>query len=386
MTIDIASLWLIVGMTALLSGIANSIIHLSSLQVRGIGYWAVFSFLFAIGISLSRNANVGSMQDWIFLGDVILVTAFTSLYIGVRELKDKHIHQWVLLGALWVAAVCLMYYADEIAPDDALRLSVFSLYVAVISIMCSYEIYKEISFRSKGQISLLVIFTAVALFMVGKVVALYGYDIVENSQEHSQWLLATGLVMQVSLIWFIFSVVLIVAEKLQDKLAENGYKDHLTGLLNQKGIEETAERVLKRNQRTKTPVTLLIVDVDFFREMNDTYGYTFSNTVLQRVGDLIEDTLRFEDFSARYQSDVFVILLEGATKDGMLLPAQRIINALDEEDLNIDDTLVPCTVSVGIATSTGGKDFYDLVQLAHAALLDVKAEGGNNLKVSGETS
>ena len=386
MAIDIVSLWMIVGMTALLSGIANSIIYLSSLQVKGIGYWAAFSFAFALGIALSSTTNVVSMQAWFILANIILVTAFTSLYIGVREIKDKHSHPWIILGALWVAAVCLIYYTYEISPDIHLRHSVFNLYVAIISLMCSYELYKGISFRSKGQISLLAIFIGVALFMVGKVAAQYGYNIVENSQEHNQWLMAMGLVMQVSLVWFIFSVVLIVAERLQEKLAENGYKDHLTGLLNQKGIEETAERVLKRNQRTQTPVTLLIVDVDFFREMNDTYGYTFSNTVLQRVGDLIEDTLRFEDFSARYQSDVFVILLEGATKEGMLLPAQRIINALDEEDLNIDDTLVPCTVSIGIATSTGGKDFYDLVQLAHAALLDVKAEGGNDFKVSGEES
>lgn len=380
---DIESLWIIVGMTALLSGIANSIISYSSLQIKGIGYWAVFSFLFAIGITFSRTAHIVSSHDW-FLADIIFVTAFTSLYIGVREIKDEHIHPWILLGVLWVVAVCLIYYANQIASDPHLRLSVFSLYVAVISLMCSYEIYKDISFRSKGQVSLLVIFVGVALFMVAKIAAQYGYTIVENSQGHSHWLLATGLVMQVSLIWFIFSVVLIVAEKLQTKLAENGYKDHLTGLLNQKGIEETAERVLKRSQRTQTPVTLMIIDVDFFREMNDTYGYTFANTVLQRVGDLIEDTLRFEDFSARYQSDVFVILLEGSSKEGVLLPAQRILKALDEEDLNIDDTLVPCTVSIGVATSTGGKDFYDLVQLAHAALLDVKAEGGNNLKVSGE--
>lgn len=386
MTIDIESLWIIIGMTALLSGIANSIISYSSLQVKGIGYWVAFSFLFAIGIAFSRTANIESLQNWVLLSDMIFVTAFTMLYVGVREIKDKHIHPWILLGALWVATISLINNAYEIAPDAHVRLSVFSLYVAIISVMCSYEIYKNISFRSKGQVSLLVIFVGVALFMIGRIAAQYGYDIIENSQGHGQWFLAMGLVMQVSLIWFIFSVVLIVAEKLQDKLAENGYKDHLTGLLNQKGIEETAERVLKRNQRTQTPVTLLIVDVDFFREMNDTYGYTFANSVLQRVGELIEDTLRFEDFSARYQSDVFVMLLEGATKEGVLLPAQRILNALDEEDLNIDDTLVPCTVSIGIATSTGGKDFYDLVQLAHAALLDVKAEGGNSIKVSGEDS
>ena len=389
MAIDLESLWILVGLTAFLSGIGNVIISNSNLQVKGIGYWAIFSFLFATAIAFSSTGNIVDIArspDLVPFSDFIFVTAFTSLYIGVREVKNKQTHPWLLIGGLWVAAVCLIYFATTISVETNLELSVFSLYVAIISIMCIYELYKDISYQSKGQISLLVIFICVVLFMICKIAAQYGYDLTKGSEGYLQWLLATGLVMQICLIWFIFSVVLIVADKLQTEISESGHTDHLTGLLNQKGIEDTAERVLKRNQRTQTPVTLLMIDVDFFREMNDTYGYLFANAVLQRVGILIEDTLRFEDFCARYQADVFILILEGSSEEGVLLPAQRILNSLDEYDLNIDDTLVPCTVSIGIATSTGGKDFYDLVQLAHEALLEVKSQGGNGLKVSGKDS
>lgn len=381
MNIDLGSLWLVIAMTAFLSGIANTIISLSSLQVKGIGYWAIFSFLFTAGILLSSNANILSVIDWASFSDVFFVTAFTSLYVGVREIKNEQIHPWMLLGTLWVAAVCLIYYTTAISPDAHMRLSIFSLYVAIISVMCSFQIYKNLSYQSKGQISLLVIFVGVALFMAGKFVAQYGYDLTVGSAGYNQWLIATGLVMQICLIWFIFSVVLIVAEKLQAELAESGHRDYLTGLLNQNGITETAERVLKRNLRTQTPVTLLMIDIDSFKEMNHVYGYVFANSILQRVGQLIQETLRFEDSCSRYQADVFVLILEGSCDEDILLPAQRILNALDEDDLNIEDTLVPCTVSMGIASSTGDKDFYDLMQLAHKTLQEVKMQGGNGIKV-----
>lgn len=381
MNIDLGSLWLVIAMTAFLSGIANTIISLSSLQVKGIGYWAIFSFLFTAGILLSSNANILNVTVWASLTDVIFVTAFTSLYVGVREIKNEQIHPWMLLGTLWVVAVCLIYYTTEISPNSNMRLSIFSLYVAVISVMCSLQIYKDLSYQSKGQISLLVIFVSVALFMAGKIAAQYSYDLTVGSVGDKQWLIATGFVMQICLIWFIFSVVLIVAEKLQAELAESGHRDYLTGLLNQNGITETAERVLKRNLRTQTPVTLLMIDIDSFKEMNHVYGYVFANSILQRVGQLIQETLRFEDSCSRYQADVFVLILEGSCDEDILLPAQRILNALDEDDLNIEGTLVPCTVSMGIASTTGDKDFYDLMQLAHKTLQEVKMQGGNGIKV-----
>ncbi len=380
MNIDPFTLWAVIGLTALISGIANSIICLSHLQIKGVGYWAIFSFLFVIGILFSVTVNVVDLLDWASFSDIIFFTAFTFLYVGVREIRSRQTHPWILLGGLWVFAVSLVYYASVISPDAELRIVIFSLYVALISVMCGYQLIIDFSFQSKGQLSLLIIFVSVSLFMISKVVALYGYELSLGSQGYDQWLIATGFVMQISLSWFIFSVVLIAAEKLQSELSQCGFTDSLTGLLNKKGFEEIAQRVLKRNQRSQTPVTLVIIDVDFFKDMNEAYGYEFANGILKKIANLISETVRFEDSSSRYQADVFFILIEGASKEDVLLPAQRILNALDEEDLIINGALVPCTVSIGIATSTVDKDFYDLVLLAHEALLEVKSHGGNGIK------
>ena len=382
MVIDLASLWLITGVIAFLSGVANTIISHSNLQVKGIGYWAVFSFVFVAGILTSSQAGIINVSEWSSLSDILFITAFTSLYIGVREICLKQDHPWMLLAGIWLLASGLMFFTTSVSPDDHLRLAIFSLFVAVISAMSCQQILPRISSEYKGHISLFVIFSVTALFMVSKVVVTYAYGLPANSVGATQWVVATGILMLVSLIWFIFSVILIAAEKLQAELAETGYRDALTGLLNNKGIEETAQRVIKRNRRTQTPVTLMMIDIDFFRDMNDVYGYEFSNGVLQRVASLIDNELRYEDYSSRYQSDVFIIILEGASKEGMMIPAERILHALEREDLYINDTLVPCTVSIGISTSSGDQDFYDLVSTAHVALEEVKAEGGNGVKVS----
>ncbi len=386
MTIDLVSLWMIVGLTAFLSGIANTVIRFSNLQLEGISYWAGFSYLFAIGIMLSSTIGINGNPTYAFIPNLMFITAFTSLYLGVRESCMKSGHPWLMISGIWVVGVCMVYFATSVTPDNGLRLNIFNLYVALLCGMSAWQLYRNLARDHKGQISLLVLLVGVVIFMIIKSFYQASYDYQIGGESYTQWLVATGLLMQISLIWFIFSVVLISAEHLQDELIQCGYRDVLTGLLNDTGMEETAKRVLRRCQRTQTPVMLMMIDVDFFRDMNDVYGYEFSNGVLQEVAKTITQTLRFEDYSARYQSDVFVTLHEGASESDQLIPAQRLLHSFEEKDLNINGTLVPCTVSVGIATSTGDLDFYDLIDLANEALQEVKGKGGNSIKVYQDNS
>lgn len=386
MNLDPITIGVIVGMTAFMSSIAFALIHHSRLKARGAAHWATFSFLLAVGLFVGSFNNILGPVYSVFFADVIYIASLSFVYLGVRELTEEEAPSWMLLGFFWMTSVSFLYYSNVLYPDAMLSITIISLAVALLTAASAYQIYKKWNWYSTGKISLFALFIFTSLFMVIKSLSIHVIEFGIADEGFIKWVVASGLIIQFSLVWFIFSVILIATEKINDDLDVKGLIDPLTGLLNQNGLEATAQRVIKRNQRTQTSVALMMIDIDFFKEMNDVYGYAHANSVLQQVANIIGNTLRFEDYCSRYDADVFVALLEGANASDVILPAQRILHALEEEDLKVDNTLVPCTVSIGIAISTGEGDLYDLLYQCDEVLQQIKLEGGNNYRVSDMSS
>lgn len=173
---------------------------------------------------------------------------------------------------------------------------------------------------------------------------------------------------------------------LQEKLREQANRDSLTGLFNRRYLEGTLEREMARCKREGAPLTMLLLDIDHFKMVNDTYGHQAGDEVLRVFGQLLLENARTEDIVCRYGGEEFLLVLpkmplEIARERGTYLLAQ------------FRDTIVPfgelrirVTTSVGVAATPQHADSAEgLIRCADEALYLAKRHGRNQVVTFGDT-
>ncbi|WP_027389408.1 putative bifunctional diguanylate cyclase/phosphodiesterase [Chrysiogenes arsenatis] len=164
-------------------------------------------------------------------------------------------------------------------------------------------------------------------------------------------------------------------------------RDPLTHLFNQRVFWEMLHYEVKRSERHKIPFSLLVVDCDNFKHINDMHGHLIGDKFLQQFAKIIRTELRNEDILARYGGDEFVAILTGADNNQAITIANRVKEAVAEYRLSIEDASaeIATTVSLGIATfpehATEGKDLF---LIADNMMYRAKSEGKNSIKTPGE--
>jgi len=154
--------------------------------------------------------------------------------------------------------------------------------------------------------------------------------------------------------------------------------DSLTGLKNRKKIIETIDDHIERYRRFGLPFSLLMIDVDFFKKINDKYGHLAGDTVLARLGKLFNELIRSIDMAARYGGEEFLILLEGAETSEAVLTAERIRNVIESIETDYNGQKIRFTISLGVAQiSSPEQNVDDLVGLADEAMYKAKKTGRN---------
>ncbi len=165
---------------------------------------------------------------------------------------------------------------------------------------------------------------------------------------------------------------------LRDELQEQAIRDPLTGLFNRRYLAETLERELSRSKRRAFPMSLIMLDIDHFKQVNDTYGHKAGDRVLRSLGEMIRTHIRGSDVPCRFGGEEFVILLPDTTFDTSAQRAEHIraeFQAL--AFFKGKDAIVP-TLSLGVADFRGRNPKADnVLQAADRALYAAKAQGGN---------
>lgn len=162
------------------------------------------------------------------------------------------------------------------------------------------------------------------------------------------------------------------------ELQELSVTDGLTGLYNRKHLMETLATEVARARRLEHPVSLLMVDLDHFKQYNDTYGHLAGDTLLTRVASLFRDLIRNIDYAARYGGEEFVLMLREVGPDGAVLAAERIRRKVAAERFGGERGEI--TLSIGVATfPEHGDTPKAIVASADAALYEAKRRGRNRV-------
>ncbi len=171
-------------------------------------------------------------------------------------------------------------------------------------------------------------------------------------------------------------------EEANRDLASQALTDGLTGLLNRRALYSHLESLLRLVRRQKTTVSLLFLDLDHFKVLNDTAGHQAGDVALQRVARVLKEAARRSDIAARYGGEEFVLVLPEAPGEGAVELAERI----REQVAGLTELALPVTISIGVATVTGPDQDAEaallaqrLVDQADRALYRAKHTGRNRV-------
>ena len=158
--------------------------------------------------------------------------------------------------------------------------------------------------------------------------------------------------------------------------------DPLTGVANRGGFDKRIEEELARSQRIGFPLTLLLVDIDKFKFVNDTFGHKAGDRVLQTIAKLMAGRLRDTDFVARYGGDEFVVLLPGTSADDSKAVAEGFCDAVKRCGFHSQGQSVDVTLSIGIAQLQEGENSEVFFERADAAMYKVKDKGRDGCAIA----
>lgn len=163
-------------------------------------------------------------------------------------------------------------------------------------------------------------------------------------------------------------------EKQSQELLKLATIDPLTGLLNRRELDNRAGRTLSQAKRNKSSVAVMIIDIDFFKNINDTHGHAFGDAVLQHLGKILLQSHREHDIVARFGGEEFVLVLPDIDDANALSVAEKI--RVDIETAKING--INITVSIGVSINKNDKNDFDvLFKEADSALYKAKKNGRN---------
>lgn len=170
------------------------------------------------------------------------------------------------------------------------------------------------------------------------------------------------------------------AKRLTATLRESNLRDAMTGLHNRRFLEEYIQTLVAGSQRRNTHLSLLMLDLDYFKMVNDKHGHDAGDAVLKALSRVLTQSVRASDLVIRYGGEEFLIILQDTAAEGADVVAEKIRVAVETMKVQVSGTVLQKTISIGIADFPHDSDtFWQTVKYADVALYRAKEEGRNRV-------
>jgi diguanylate cyclase (GGDEF)-like protein len=172
----------------------------------------------------------------------------------------------------------------------------------------------------------------------------------------------------------------IISKKLMNILELNAQTDALTGLKNRKYLDDVLPKVLSQSKRSGISYGILMLDIDHFKMVNDTYGHDVGDNAIKIAAQTFIEATRESDVSIRYGGEEFIILLYNCDENSIKDIANKIRRDFEKKDIPVDNTYMNKTISIGTSTyPQDSEDLTDCIKFADLALYEAKNSGRNRV-------
>lgn len=169
-------------------------------------------------------------------------------------------------------------------------------------------------------------------------------------------------------------------KRLMESLRDSTLRDPMTGLNNRRFLEEYVETLVAGVQRKRTHAAILMLDLDYFKMVNDTYGHDAGDAVLKALSNVLKQSVRASDLVIRYGGEEFLIILIDSQGDAALQVAENIRLAVEALKVQVAGITLQKTISIGISDfPTDSETFWQAVKFADVALYQAKEQGRNRV-------
>jgi diguanylate cyclase (GGDEF)-like protein len=170
------------------------------------------------------------------------------------------------------------------------------------------------------------------------------------------------------------------AKRLMEHLRENALRDPMTGLYNRRFLEEYVSALVAGSQRRKSVFSVLMLDLDFFKQVNDTHGHEAGDKVIKTLADILQRNVRTSDMAVRYGGEEFLLVLMDTGAEQGLKVAEKIRGEVEATKIPLPGGMLQKTISIGVAEYPNDSDtFWQVVKFADVALYKAKSDGRNRV-------
>ena len=375
-TLSIVNAFIAATFTALLA-----LQYKSERQFRYQRYFVLAAVLMLMNAVLSvSQGSITTLAYWLVpaLSNTCSVGAHLALACGIhRHLQLPARRQWLLLLLLPIYLLQLTDFASSATANRML----IAIPLVVVFNLWSIRMLWQHRRSELGRVYLA--FIAVFAFNISQFMLRSAYMLLEHYQivhtQHSALIHSIGFFGLTAFAILIIGCVIMLSHS-QQRLAllHISERDALTGLLNRRSLNARVASELNRSQRNQKTLSILLFDIDHFKQINDQHGHRVGDRAIQHVVDIANKHLRDYDLMFRYGGEEFLICLPDTARDMAELIANRIRKAIELSPLTTSAE-IKMTVSIGLTSTRAETTPDELIEQADIALYHAKQSGRNKV-------
>lgn len=352
-------------------------------NIRGVHQWSLASLCMGLGLGLTYLFGTPSYASKfaVVLGASLIAASVALQFIGIQAFKGGQTYKWSAL--VLVASVALLnIWFEFIYPSIGYRTVANSLIFAIAYAACARILLVHVESPLRSALW----FTGLS-FALLSLVLLVRAIVVSQFQLETYGIYAgtpvnppTFLIACIVQLCVTFGFLLMLNHQLVSEIQKLASRDMLTGAYNRRRLDEEFTRLQSRCERTGDNFSMMLLDVDDFKSINDTHGHLAGDELLRNLTKIAQKSIRVEDYFARYGGDEFCILLPSTGAAEAFTLAERLRAAYARTPTHFAGKAINSTISIGVADSSqAGLLFESLMAAADQALYKAKQDGRNKV-------
>lgn len=375
--IDLGTLLLLLAVADLM--LATALWLGASQRLRdGLSHWAGSLVVRALGLALlagQGNFHGGALA----VGASLLALSMTLQAAALLAFDRQPLATWIHTAIIAAVAVPLQLLEPDRGTAVVFGGIVFGTILLVIAIVAAQL---QSTIGSRARVMLVACFaTAGVAFVLRGTGAVLQVNPMAGFHDPSGFAAATFLAAFAAAIASTFAFLLLHKDRADAEARRLATIDPLTGAYNRTTFHEIAERELSRARRQGQPLSIVMLDIDHFRAINEKHGHRLGDEVLRKFADLVRSALRKEDMLVRYGGEEFLVMLPDVPGPGAVVVAGRIRRYVANEPIEVGSERFAVTVSLGVAArlDEGPESIDTLLDRADSALALAKERGRNRV-------
>ena len=377
MAVDTSTLVLITIATAFGLGAMSIALTFFQAGTRGIRHWGIG----IIGLGAAYTLiYLYPHPPLLYAAWICTLLSMLVMYRALLRICGGHPHR-TRFGILVVgAAIAAWLVFGFVWPNPVRQMDATWLAASVIGGRAAWDLWRHAR-RSRYPAPALAVAFFLVLMTLRPFLDILRRDVHSGALEPGMLYGPPGVVFFRALVMSLLSMSVLWLEisRLYETVELQAAQDDMTGVANRRAIVTRLEYELGRAQREHGACSVALFDVDYFKQVNDTWGHPAGDQVIRWVAKVIGASIRPYDTLGRYGGEEFLLVIPGAGPDGAIAAAERARTAIEHQVCAVDGMQLHITVSAGVATSSPGMDADTLLRLADDALYRAKETGRNRV-------